>query len=155
MKKAQTKKARTKKKSGARSQSTKRFALKKTVKDRKKPAELKHWAWDKVEVEVLTPLFERQLIVGQDVMLARILLRQGCIVPWHSHVNEQVSSTLTGALKFWIDGKEIVVRAGEVLTIPPNMPHKAEALEDTVAIDVFTPPRADWLNKTDTYLRSK
>lgn len=155
MKKPQTKKPQTKKKSGARSQSAKRFALKKTVKHQEKPAELKHWAWDQVEVEVLTPLFERQLIVGQDVMLARILLRKGCIVPWHSHVNEQVSSTLSGALKFWIDGKEIVVRAGEVLTIPPNMPHKAEALEDTVAIDVFAPPRADWLNKTDSYLRGK
>jgi quercetin dioxygenase-like cupin family protein len=68
-------------------------------------------------------------------------------------VNEQVSSTLEGALKFWIDGKEIVVRPGEVLTIPPNMPHKAEALEDTLAIDVFNPPRADWINKTDSYLR--
>ncbi len=86
-------------------------------------------------------------------MLARILLKKGCVVPWHSHVNEQVSSIFEGALKFWIDGKEIVVGPGEVLTIPPNMPHKAEALEDTVAIDVFNPPRADWINKTDSYLR--
>jgi quercetin dioxygenase-like cupin family protein len=66
-----------------------------------------------------------------------------------------VTYILEGALKFWIDGREIVVRAGEVLTIPPNMPHKAEAVEDTVDLDVFTPPRADWINQTDQYLRDK
>ncbi|HJT68858.1 MAG TPA: cupin domain-containing protein [Terriglobales bacterium] len=131
----------------------KRVALNKTVSTRKSKSELRHLPWDSVEREVLTPLFERQLIVGEQVMLARILLRKGCVVPLHSHVNEQLSSILEGALKFWIDDKEIVVRAGEVLTIPPNMPHKAEALEDTLAIDTFHPPRADWINKTDSYLR--
>src|SRR5947199_7530911 len=114
---------------------------------------LKHIRWKDVEIERLNPLLDRQLVVGDRLMVSRILLKKGCIVPLHSHVNEQVSSALQGALKFWIDGKELVVRAGEVLTIPPNMPHKAEALEDTVAIDVFTPPRADWINKTDGYLR--
>src|SRR5262249_7901219 len=79
-------------------------------------------------------------------------LKKGCIVPLHSHYNEQLTYILEGALKFWIDGKEIVVRAGEVLTIPRNMPHKAEALEDTVDLDIFNPPRADWINKTDQYL---
>jgi len=128
-------------------------ALKQTISRSAKPGQLKHLAWEKVEVEAINPLFDRQLVVGEQIMLARILLKKGCIVPLHSHVNEQVSSTLQGALKFWIDGKELVVRAGEVLTIPPNMPHKAKALEDTVAIDVFTPPRADWINKTDGYLR--
>jgi len=139
-----------KKKTVARRQ---RVALEKTVSTRKNKPELRHLPWDSVEREVLTPLFERQLIVGEQVMLARILLRKGCVVPLHSHVNEQLSSILQGALKFWIDDKEIVVRAGEVLTIPPNMPHKAEALEDTLAIDTFHPPRADWINKTDSYLR--
>jgi len=86
-------------------------------------------------------------------MLARVLLKKGCVVPEHSHPNEQVTFVLEGALKFWIDGKEIVVNAGEVLTIPPNMPHKAEALEDTVDLDVFYPPRADWMSGRDTYLR--
>ncbi|HZR65662.1 MAG TPA: cupin domain-containing protein [Terriglobales bacterium] len=128
-------------------------ALKRTVSVRRNPAELKHFSWDRVECEAVTPLLERQLIVGQQVMLARLLLRKGCIVPLHSHVNEQLSLIFEGALKFWIDDKEIIVRAGEVLTIPPNMPHKAEALEDTRGIDVFDPPRADWLNKTDSYLR--
>lgn len=128
-------------------------ALASTVDRHRAPAKLHHVKWDEVEREALTPLFERQLIVGQDVMLARILLRKGCIVPLHSHENEQLSTILEGALKFWVDGREIVVGPGEVLTIPPNMPHKAEALVDTLGIDVFYPPRADWINKTDSYLR--
>ncbi len=103
----------------------------------------------------LFKLLQRQFVVGQNIMLARVLLKKGCIVPEHSHVNEQITYVLEGALKFWIDSKEIVVNAGEVLTIPPNMPHKAEALVDTVDLDVFSPPRADWINKTDKYLRSK
>ena len=109
--------------------------------------------WKCVELENLNPLLQRHFIVGQNIMLARVLLKKGCIVPEHSHHNEQVTYILDGALKFWIDGKEIVVRTGEVLTIPPHMPHKAEALEDTVDLDVFNPPRADWINKTDQYLR--
>ena len=109
--------------------------------------------WKSVELENLNPLLQRHFIVGQNIMLARVLLKKGCIVPEHSHHNEQVTYILDGALKFWIDGKEIVVRTGEVLTIPPHMPHKAEALEDTVDLDVFNPPRADWINKTDQYLR--
>jgi quercetin dioxygenase-like cupin family protein len=75
------------------------------------------------------------------------------VVPLHSHENEQITYILEGALKFEIDGREIVVGAGEVLCIPSHMPHKATALEDTVDLDVFTPPRADWLGKTDQYLR--
>jgi unsaturated pyranuronate lyase len=132
---------------------TGRVALNGTVAQAKRVAEMRHWVWDEVELEVMHPLLERQLIVGENVMLAKLLLRKGCIVPMHSHVNEQLSMIFSGALKFWIDGKEIVVRGGEVLTIPPNMPHKAEALENTTGIDVFNPPRADWINKTDSYLR--
>jgi quercetin dioxygenase-like cupin family protein len=118
-------------------------------------AELKHISWISVELEQLTPLLQRQFLVGRDIMVARVLLKKGCIVPEHSHINEQVTYILDGALKFWIDGKEIVVRGGEVLTIPPNMPHKAEALQDTIDLDVFTPPRADWISKDDRYLRGK
>jgi len=114
---------------------------------------LKHIRWQDVELEKLNPLLDRQLVVGKDLMLARVLLRKGCIVPLHSHVNEQVTYILEGALKFWIDDKEIVVHAGEVLCIPSNMPHKAEAVEDTVDLDIFNPPREDWLNKSDDYLR--
>jgi quercetin dioxygenase-like cupin family protein len=133
--------------------SRKLFVLKRTALRRNTPGELKYLAWDGVELETLNPLLQRQLIVGENVMLARVLLKKGCIVPLHSHVNEQLSYILQGALKFLIDGREIVVRAGEVLTIPSNMPHQAEALEDTVDLDIFNPPRADWLNKTDSYLR--
>jgi quercetin dioxygenase-like cupin family protein len=118
-------------------------------------AELQYIPWHAIDLENLNPLLQRQFIVGQDIMLARVLLKKGCIVPEHSHHNEQVTYILDGALKFWIDGKEIVVSAGEVLTIPPDMPHKAEALVDTVDLDVFTPPRADWINKTDQYLRGR
>jgi quercetin dioxygenase-like cupin family protein len=128
-------------------------ALKGTVSKAKRKAALRHVPWSSVEVEALNPLLGRQLVVGQNIMLARVLLKKGCIVPEHSHPNEQLTFIAEGALKFWIDGKEIVVNAGECLTIPPNMPHKAEALEDTVDFDVFNPPRADWMSGTDTYLR--
>jgi quercetin dioxygenase-like cupin family protein len=127
----------------------KKMATKKTVVK----GELKYIAWDSVELEDLNPLLQRQMIVGQEIMVARVLLKKGCIVPEHSHHNEQVTYVLEGALKFWIDGKVIVVNTGEVLTIPPHMPHKAEALVDTIDLDIFTPPRADWLNRTDQYLR--
>src|SRR5579863_7365194 len=116
-------------------------------------AKAEHISWKSIPLEDLNPLLQRQFVVGQDMMLARVLLKKGCIVPEHSHHNEQITYILEGALKFWIDGKEIVVNAGEVLTIPPHMPHKAEALEDTVDLDVFSPPRADWIQKTDQYLR--
>ena len=115
---------------------------------------LKHIAWKDVELEHLNPLFDRQMVTGEKLMLARILLKKGSIVPEHSHENEQLTYILEGALKFWIDGKEIVVRGGEVLCIPSHMPHRAEALEDTVDLDVFYPPRQDWLNKSDAYLRA-
>ena len=114
---------------------------------------LKYIRWKDVEIENLNPLLGRQMVVGEHVMVARILMKKGCVVPLHSHVNEQVSYILEGALKFFIDGKEIVVHAGEVLCIPSNMPHQAEAVEDTVDLDVFYPPRQDWLEKTDQYLR--
>ncbi len=131
-----------------------RVALANTVftgKPRK--AELRHVPWTSVPVESLNPLLGRHFVVGQNIMLARVLLKKGCIVPEHSHPNEQLTYIAEGALKFWIDGREIVVNAGECLTIPPNMPHKAEALEDTVDFDVFHPPRADWMSGTDAYLR--
>jgi quercetin dioxygenase-like cupin family protein len=123
----------------------------------KKPA-LQHVVWDSVELEQVNPLFMRQYVVGKNVMLARIFLRKGSLVPWHSHHNEQMSYILEGAMTFWLDAgdkkeKEVVVRAGEVLIIPPNMLHKAEATEDSLSLDIFDPPRADWINKTDDYLR--
>ena len=111
-------------------------------------------SWENVEVEEMNPLLKRQMITGDRVMLARLIMKKGCIVPLHSHHNEQVTHILQGALKFVIQGKEVVVRAGEVLTIPPHVPHSAEAMEDTIDLDVFDPPREDWINKTDSYLRA-
>ena len=116
------------------------------------PAKSKHVAWKNVERERLNPLIDREMVVGDKIMLARVLLKKGAHVPLHNHHNEQVTYILEGALKFAIDGKEIVVHAGEVLCIPAHLPHEAWALEDTVDLDVFDPPREDWLNKTDDYL---
>jgi quercetin dioxygenase-like cupin family protein len=127
----------------------------KGVPAKRAKAVLQYIPWNTVELENLNPLLQRQFVVGQNIMVARVLMKKGCIVPEHSHMNEQITYILEGALKFWIDGKEIVVGAGEVLTIPPNMPHRAEALADTVDLDMFNPPRADWINKDDQYLRMK
>jgi len=114
--------------------------------------------WDQMPKEKVTDLLDRRLITGERMMLAHVYLRKGCIVPKHQHENEQLTYVLEGALRFWIgeDGKqELVVHAGEVLHIPSNLPHKAEAVEDTLDVDVFSPPRWDWLNGTDTYLRQE
>ncbi len=116
-------------------------------------AQHKYVPWKSVELEDLNPLLKRQFVVGENVMIARILLKKGCVVPLHSHHNEQVTYVLEGALKFRLKGQEITVRAGEVLCIPPNVPHEAVAVEDTVDLDIFTPPREDWIAKTDAYLR--
>jgi quercetin dioxygenase-like cupin family protein len=155
------KKLRTKSKSSLAAPAKKRdklvrFRLKGTVeKKAAATAALQYQSWNNLPLEDINPLFQRQMVVGQQIMLARVLLKKGCIVPEHSHHNEQLTYILEGALKFWIDGKEIVVNAGETLCIPSNMPHKAEAIEDTVDLDVFAPPRADWISKTDQYLRGK
>ena len=106
--------------------------------------------------EQVSPMLDRRLITGERVMLAHVYLKKGCIVPRHQHDNEQITYIVEGALKFWIgedEKKELTVRPGEVLHIPPNVWHKAEALEDTLDVDIFSPPRQDWLAKTDAYLR--
>ena len=137
----------------ATSKSKKKTINRRPGKGSARKAELRHIPWSAIELEDLNPLLQRHFVVGKNVMLARVLLQKGCVVPEHSHHNEQITYVIEGALKFWIDGKELVVNAGEVLTIPPNMPHKAEALAYTVDLDVFNPPRADWIDKTDKYLR--
>jgi quercetin dioxygenase-like cupin family protein len=121
------------------------------MSDHTKP---KYIPWSTVEHEKLNDLIDREMVVGDNLMLARVFLKKGAHVPEHHHHNEQVTYILEGALKFAIDGKEIVVRAGEVLCIPSNMPHEAWAIEDTLDLDVFNPPREDWLNKSDNYLRN-
>lgn len=113
------------------------------------------FAWTDVPSEQMNALLSRQIISGERSMLARVQLAKGCVVPRHSHDNEQFTLILAGALRFRIgeEGREVVVRAGEVLHIPSGVPHEAEALEDTDDLDVFTPPRQDWLDGTDSYLR--
>jgi quercetin dioxygenase-like cupin family protein len=114
-----------------------------------------HTKWNDIEVEHLSSLIGRQLIVGTNVMVARILLKKGARVPLHSHHNEQVTYVLDGVMKFFLDNREVIVSAGEILCIPPNMPHEAIALEDTVDLDIFNPPRQDWIDKDDAYLRQE
>lgn len=110
-------------------------------------------AWEKMEQEDLNPLIARRMLNSRSATVARIALKKGAIVPRHSHVNEQFTLILGGALKFTLDDGELTVRAGEVLFIPSGVPHAAEAIEDTDDLDIFTPPREDWINKTDDYLR--
>jgi quercetin dioxygenase-like cupin family protein len=116
-------------------------------------SKLQHIRLQGMPVEHLNPLIDRQFVSGDRSMLARIILRKGSIVPMHSHDNEQITYVLEGALKFVIEGKELIVRSGEILVIPSNLPHSAEALEDTVDLDIFCPPREDWIRGTDAYLR--
>ncbi len=115
--------------------------------------QLRHIRLEEMPVEHLNAFIDRQFVSGERGMLARLVLRTGAMVPMHSHENEQITYILEGALKFTLPDKEIVVCAGEVLVIPSHVPHSAEALEDTVDLDVFSPPRADWINGTDAYLR--
>ena len=119
---------------------------------------VKWYRWEDIPKEKLTETLDRRLITGERMMLAHVYLKKGCVVPRHSHENEQLTYILEGALRFWIgedEAETVDVRAGEVLHIPSNVPHKAEALEDTLDVDIFCPPREDWLNKTDDYLRRK
>ena len=115
----------------------------------------KHYRWDEMTAEKLKGSITRRLITGDSMMIAEVRLAKGELVPKHAHHNEQITYITSGALKFALgdDGEhEVVVRAGEVLVIL-NLPHSAEALEDTVDVDVFSPPREDWLDGSDAYLR--
>ncbi|MBI1873552.1 MAG: cupin domain-containing protein [Acidobacteria bacterium] len=109
------------------------------------------YRWDEIALEKVTELVSRKIITGEREMLTQIYLKKGCLVPMHSHVSEQMTYILQGALRFQIGGEEITVRVGEVLHIPSWVPHQAEALEDTFELDLFSPIRQDWLDKTDDY----
>jgi len=114
------------------------------------------YRWADMPREKVSAMLERRLVTGDRMMLAHVYLKKGCVVPRHQHENEQLTYILEGALRFWIgedEKQQMDVRAGEVLHIPSNVWHKAEALEDTVDVDVFSPPRQDWIDKTDSYLR--
>jgi unsaturated pyranuronate lyase len=124
----------------------------------KTESKVRFFRWKDIPKERVTDTISRRLVTGDRMMLAHVYLDKGAIVPKHTHENEQLTYILEGALRFWIgedQQEEIVVSAGEVLHIPSNVPHKAEALEDTLDVDVFSPPRQDWLNHTDSYFHRK
>ena len=115
-----------------------------------------HYRWDDIPKEQLKPDLHRRLIPAERMTIGHVYLDKGCVVPLHSHENEQLTYILEGALEFTLGAdrsRKQVVRAGEVLVIPSNVPHEAVALEDTLDVDVFSPPREDWLKGTDAYLR--
>jgi quercetin dioxygenase-like cupin family protein len=116
----------------------------------------KHYRWAEIPVEQLKGTITRQLVTGERMMIAHVYLKRDDEVPLHSHENEQITYILSGALRFWLgddDARSVTVRAGEVLVIPSGLPHRALALDDTLDLDVFCPPRQDWLAGTDAYLR--
>jgi quercetin dioxygenase-like cupin family protein len=114
---------------------------------------MEFYTWDQMEKEVLSPTIARKIISGGKAMVAQVFLAKGAVVPEHHHESEQITYILEGALKFEIEGQEIVVGKGQVLLIPSNVPHRAVALEDTLDLDIFSPIRADWLKRDDAYLR--
>jgi len=114
---------------------------------------MEHFVWDAIPKEVLSPTIARKIISGDKAMVAQVFIAKGGVVPRHQHESEQITYILEGALEFEIEGKRIVVHAGEVLHIPSNVPHAAVALEDTLDLDIFSPIRVDWLTQNDEYLR--
>lgn len=110
-------------------------------------------AWENVNKEIVNDKLWRKLVTGERVMVAKLWLFKDCVIPLHHHESEQISIILQGAMKFELEGREVMVRAGEVLVIPSQVPHSALAVEDTVGFDVFSPIRQDWLDGTDSYLR--
>jgi quercetin dioxygenase-like cupin family protein len=124
------------------------------VRDPKKLG--KHHTLDKIPKERMTAQIERRFVHGERAMVAQVFLKKGAVVQTHTHESEQITYILEGALRLWLGAhgeQEVTVNAGEILTIPSNVPHRAEALEDTLDVDVFSPPRQDWIDKTDDYLR--
>lgn len=118
---------------------------------------VRHFRWDELPRETVTEQLDRKVITGDKMMIAQVFLDEGCVVPKHSHMNEQITYIVSGALRFWIgdDESEVIdVRAGEVLHIPAHVVHKALALEDTLDVDIFSPPRADWLDGSDSYFQT-
>jgi quercetin dioxygenase-like cupin family protein len=112
-----------------------------------------HYHWDQVEREEMNPFLSRQVIHSDHMTVARMYIKKGCLVPEHSHLNEQISIMEQGSAKFVLAGEERVMHAGEVIRIPPNVPHHVEALSDCVAMDLFSPRREDWIRGDDSYLR--
>jgi len=115
--------------------------------------EFRHSKWESVPLEMMSDVISRRIFTGEKAMVAQVFISKDAVVPLHQHESEQITYILKGALKFELQGREVIVREGEVLLIPSNVPHRALALEDTLDLDVFSPIRADWLAKDDEYLR--
>ena len=121
------------------------------------PKPSRHVRWDDLPWESVTDSIRRRIINGDDMMIAQVFLDEGAVVPKHSHVNEQITYIVSGALHFRLGeelDREVTVRSGEVLHIPAHLPHEATALEDTLDVDIFSPPRADWLDGSDSYFHA-
>jgi quercetin dioxygenase-like cupin family protein len=119
------------------------------------------YSWSSMPIEEVNPTLSRRFLVGKDVMVAHVYLKAGSVVPKHHHVNEQITYVLEGVLRLWVGDKvdsedaadAFDIAAGDVLVIPSNVPHRAVALEDTLDVDIFSPPREDWISGSDRYLR--
>jgi quercetin dioxygenase-like cupin family protein len=111
------------------------------------------YRWDQIADERMSALVSRQVIHSDTMTIARIGLKKGASVPEHSHANEQISMVESGTVRFVLAGAERIVKPGDILQIPPHVPHSAEALEDSVAVDLFSPRREDWIRGDDAYLR--
>ncbi len=122
------------------------------------PTDVAKYAWNDMPRERVTNRIERRIVTGASTMVAHVYLEKGAIVPEHSHHNEQLAYILKGKLRFWVgdDLSQVFdVAEGEVLRLPSNVPHKAEALEETLDVDIFSPPRQDWLDHTDDYFKDQ
>jgi quercetin dioxygenase-like cupin family protein len=114
-----------------------------------------HYKIHEIPEEWVTPLFARRFFTGEHITFAFLTIKKGCVVPEHSHESEQFSYIITGTLHFVIGGEELVVGAGEMVRIPPFVPHSAVATEDMTGIDIFSPIRRDWVDGSDAYLRQQ
>lgn len=115
------------------------------------------YRWDDLERERMMEGIERRFIHGEKGMVAQVFLKQGAVVATHTHEAEQLTFIIEGHLRLWLgdDERQFDVHAGEVLIIPSNVPHRALAVEDTYDLDIFAPPRQDWIAGTDSYLRGR
>lgn len=109
--------------------------------------------WSSVPLEALNNLITRQMIHSDQITMSRLTLKKGAVVPRHQHVSEQITTMENGRLRFVFDDGEQIVETGDSLQIPSNVPHSVEALEDSVALDLFSPVREDWIRGDDAYLR--
>jgi quercetin dioxygenase-like cupin family protein len=117
--------------------------------------EPERFTFSQLQHEQLAPGIVRKMIFGNDGTIGYFTFQKGAVVPLHHHENEQYSVILQGSVVVKIGVKEYLLKAGEGIVIPSNLPHSFEALEDdTIDLDFFTPVRLDWLNGTDQYFNS-